>query len=62
MEKPLTPKQFKREIEKIIKGDINQDDPEMFHCVTDDLIEETLTKLGYGEGIELIKSRIRWCA
>lgn len=55
----MTPESFLCVVEKFIADGLY---PEDFHCQTDELMEELLTSLGYGEGIKVIQSQIRWYA
>lgn len=54
-----TPEQFLAMVQEI--SDENED-VEAFHDLTDTLMEDLLIDLGYGEGIELIRSKERWYA
>ena len=56
----MTPEEFVKEAEKIIKEHIGN--PEAVHCRTDDLMENTLDELGYKEGVDLITKQERWYA
>lgn len=55
----MSPKSFLCVVEKFIADELH---PEDFHVQTDELMEELLTSLGYGEGIKAIQSQIRWYA
>jgi len=37
-------------------------DPETFHMETDGLMEAILIALGYGKGIDAVRSQLRWWA
>lgn len=62
MRKPvvLTPAEFAQRAGEIIRE--GEGDPEVRHCEADDLMAETLTRLGYSEGVDLIFSDTRWYA
>jgi len=56
----MTPEEFEAQVRQIrsdLGGDI-----EMCHGALDDLMENLLTELGYGEGIKLIEQTDRWYA
>lgn len=55
----VSPEEFLEVIEKFIA---DRPYPEEFHSRTDELMEELLTSLGYGEGIKAIQSQTRWYA
>lgn len=55
----MSPESFLWVVEKFIADKLG---PEEFHPRTDELMEELLTSLGYGEGIKAIQSQIRWYA
>lgn len=55
----MSPESFLWVVEKFIADELH---PEGFHVQTDELMEELLTSLGYGEGIKAIQSQIRWYA
>lgn len=55
----MSPESFLWVVEKLIADDL---DPEDFHVQTDELMEELLTSLGYGESIKAIQSQLRWYA
>jgi hypothetical protein len=53
----ITPEQFVEKVKvRIEKGE----EPEGRHHLTDDLMEEVLIELGYGEGVRLIRATDRW--
>lgn len=66
----MTPEEFAAEVRKIIakhdreakKGFPKWMDYEACHSDTDDLMEQALISLGYGEGIALIRKTTRWYA
>ena len=63
----MTPIEFKEKVQLIIEGTGERRrswvaDPEMGHSYYDDLMEEVLRGLGYGEGIDLTKDMTKWCA
>ena len=58
--KPWTPEEFAAEMrscEEKYKGD-----QEISHCVGDSIMEELLTALGYGEGVEIFERMPKWYA
>lgn len=54
----LTPEQFVQKVNEIMVEHMG--DPVELHGQTDFLMEETLTALGYKEGIDLITDLPRW--
>ena len=56
----MTPERFLEEVRII--GVANCGDVESLHAETDNLMEELLISLGYGEGVELIRNMERWYA
>lgn len=56
----MTPERFLEEVRII--GTSYCGDLEALHGATDTLMEELLISLGYGEGVELIRSMERWYA
>ena len=56
----MTPERFLEEVRII--GMANCGDVEALHAETDNLMEELLISLGYGEGVELIRNMERWYA
>lgn len=61
----MTPDEFVKKVYEIVKKNRTArggEDWEGIHGDTDTLMEETLTELGYGYGIEMIKKTTRWYA
>lgn len=59
----MKPDEFVKKIHEIVKKHRTHrgtKDWEGIHSDTDELMEETLTELGYGYGIEMIKKTTRW--
>ena len=56
---PITPEDFRDKM-KYINYEANHYDAEMPHVLADNLMCEILSKLGYGEGVELFKDMKRW--
>lgn len=56
----MNPEEFALMADKIAKD--CQGDPEMSHSNLDDLMAKVLRELGYGKGVDIIESTIRWCA
>ena len=56
----MTPERFLEKVRQICEEESG--DVEAFHDSTDILMEELLISLGYGEGVELIRSMERWYA
>lgn len=56
---PLSPKEFKEEVEGIIFSTETYD-AEVKHRNLDTLMEDLLISLGYEEGIHLIRNTERW--
>lgn len=50
----MTKKEFKAQM--LALKERWQDDPEVFHSEADDLMCWLLTKLGYGEGVEIFEN------
>lgn len=57
--KVMTPDEFAEEAKKIL---LPLGDPEGKHHDTDDLMEDLLVSLGYGEGVTIIRDSTRWYA
>lgn len=60
----MTPEEFKNKIEEIIKtkGSRGEGDTEVCHAKMDDLLCETLIKLGYFEGVKIFMEEGKWYA
>ena len=66
----MTPDEFKAAVQNIIDGGIDYlerptpwvSDPEHGHYQFDQLMEQLLRDLGYGEGIDLTKDLTSWYA
>ncbi len=56
--KKLTPAEFEEQVRGFIRE--TEGDPEAFHGRTDRAMEDLLTRLGYGAGVDLIKNTTRW--
>jgi hypothetical protein len=56
----MSPEMFRDEVFIILEN--NQGDTEARHAKLDDLMEELLVSLGYGEGVKVIRSSERWYA
>ena len=56
----MTPEEFRQAVEKALEKE--DEDVERSHISTDELMEECLRSLGYGEGIDLIEKSRRWYA
>jgi len=54
----MTKKEFKAQM--LALKERWQDDPEVFHSEADDLMCWLLTKLGYGEGVEIFENAEKW--
>jgi hypothetical protein len=54
----MTPEQFL----EFVKGFQGGGDPEIAHSEIDEVMEQILTDLGYGEGIEALQDVTRWYA
>lgn len=59
----ITPEEFKARMEELLEK--NQDerfgyDEENFHIDADDLLVETLTELGYGDGCKIFEEAPKW--
>ena len=52
----ITTYEFAKRMKDISKGS----DPEQNHTNADTLMEETLTRLGYKEGIDIFKTMTKW--
>ena len=53
----MTPEEFKAEMEKLDDLDIEER-----HSRADDLMGNVLIELGYGEGVEVFDSMVKWYA
>lgn len=54
----ITPQEFKEKMEKI-RSDMGGD-PEIAHGEMDDLIAQTLSDLGYEDGIAIFNEQTKW--
>ena len=50
------PEEFRSKMKTLAEDD----DPESFHSYADDLMCETLTELGYGEGVKIFEDEEKW--
>ena len=57
---PLTPEEFAEKMR--ILSELDDRDPEAAHSDGDDLLCDTLKKLGYAEGVELFEKMDKWYA
>ena len=53
-----TPEDFKKKMQDIANE--CGGDPEIAHVAMDDLMEEMLTELGYGEGVAIFSEQEKW--
>lgn len=65
----MTTEEFKLAVQKIIDGDPTKynnkswdNDPEVGHLKYDELLEQVLRELGYGDGIDLSQDHTKWYA
>ena len=59
MTRPITPKEFKDEVEGIVFSTESYG-ADVKHEMLDELMEDLLISLGYEEGIHLIRNTERW--
>ena len=60
----ITPEEFAEQMVKIVNTDTGYHgiDIEMNHVHGDNLMEETLIELGYGDGVEVFRDMPKWYA
>ncbi len=58
MTDPITPEEFASRLKELA----NMGDIETAHAEADELMEEILTQLGYGEGIKVFEAMDKWYA
>lgn len=60
----ITPEEFKNRMEEIRKMRPRDHglDRELFHIYADNLLVETLTELGYGDGCKIFTETPKWYA
>ena len=56
----MTPEEFTERVRQIVEK--FDGDAEAYHSVIDDLMEDLLIGLGYGEGVEMLRKPARWYA
>ena len=56
----MTAEEFSKSVREIVSA--YDGDAEIYHGKIDDLMEELLIELGYGEGVELLRRPARWYA
>jgi hypothetical protein len=54
----MSPEEFTERVRGIVEK--LDGDAEAYHGAIDDLMEETLIELGYGEGVEMLRKPARW--
>jgi hypothetical protein len=58
----MTPEEFKKAMEEILKREADDGDREECHWDADHLMCDLLEELGYGDGIEVYRKLPKWYA